>query len=150
MVAAEFDTRSFAHRIIIGHAQYQAMIMVDEVSLHERNQGVPLVFTGEIVGKAYVDRELKTANFRMFDMDDARNCEHEIMHELRALEPHELFPQSAKAGEDGLIVLPNQETVDEVLDLLLEKQAPRQQEIRQNEARRQRQHAAIITLEDVA
>lgn len=68
------------------------------------------------------------------------------MHGIREYHYEELFPQSECSDPESLIVLPDKQSVDDALDIILNMQSDKQAEIRQNQ--RRRQHASIITLEE--
>ena len=65
----------------------------------------------------------------------------------------ELFPQSANpayAGEAQEIYVPDEKTVDQLLDVILKQQVPEQKVLRDRERKRSRRRATILTLEDAA
>lgn len=154
-VLHQYDVTRMAHLIVLGKAGAQSMIMIEDFRYEDQMHDIArghrkLEFHGELISRMHVDKEVQVRGFRAVDMSDAFYCEHEAMMDIpgrRSFSPSELFPQSKK-GTDGIIVLPDNQTVTEVLDLLLEKQAPRQAEIKTNQTRRK--HAEIITLEDAA
>lgn len=128
--------------ICIADFQYEAFL----------SSSRPLEFHGEFV----MAMEFNTTkavheaqSFVSVDMNDAYWCEHEAMSVGRRIDVRDLFPQSETA-EESMIVLPDAQTVTEVLDLLLEKQTPRREEVREQQKKRERRVATIFQEEDVA
>jgi hypothetical protein len=144
--------------ILIGKAGCRSVISIpdfhyEESYLHNPT-GRPLEFHGEFITRMEVREEIQqlAATWKTVDMNDAYWCEREVMYSNGHfhLDPRDLFPQSEKT-ESGLIILPNEQTVTEALDVLLTMQAPRAEEIKdRNRKRAGKEHARIITLEEVA
>lgn len=64
----------------------------------------------------------------------------------------DLFPNSPNPTFRGEkeIILPDEQTVDELLDIIIAKQIPEQKAIRERFRKREKRQASIITLEDAA
>jgi len=151
------DESRLAYMIAIGKAGCSSMIMIDDFHYEDfMRSGRPLEFHGEFITKMdvqYVKTKKEFSNFVSVDMNDAYWCETEVQYQSRHIDVRELFPQSEKASEDSLIVLPDKQTVNEALEIILEKQAPRQEEIKRNRKRRdlvEKTQARIVTLEEIA
>lgn len=150
----EHDIQRRAYRIAIGKAGARSMIMIEEL-YYERwlQDRRPIEFHGEFitrmeVERVKVEREVPVPVFVEKNMNDAYWCETEMMQGTRrAYDVRDLFPQSQTAPESQ-IVLPDAKTVTEVLDLLLEKQTPRREEVRDQQRRRERKVATILQLEE--
>jgi hypothetical protein len=150
----ERNIEYMAYRIVIGKSGCQTAIMVEDLNFERlMDARIPLEFHGEFVDKIPVDDIKKPrAQFRRVSMNDAYWCEMEVMRDMRHVDPRELFPQSETAA-DSLIVLPDKQTVKDALEIILEKQAPRMEEIKQNRKRRnlvEQTQATIVTLEEIA
>jgi len=148
----ERDEMRRCYRIAIGKSGARSMIMIEEI-YYERwlQESRPIEFHGEFITRMEIDRvkrEQEMPAFVQKDMNDAYWCETEMMHGTRrAYDVRDLFPQSQTAPESQ-IVLPDAKTVTEVLDLLLEKQTPRREEVRDKQRKRERKVATILQLEE--
>ena len=151
----DHDLSRMMYRIAIGKAGCKSMIVIDDLNYDQYlSSGRPLEFHGEFMTGMEVryyggSRE---PQFTTVSMNDAYFCEREVEMNQRRIDVRDLFPQSQTA-EDSMIVLPDQQTVKDALEVILEMQEPRQQEIKENQRRREavaKTHAQIVTLEEVA
>ena len=157
------NVATMTYRIAIGKNGAKSCIMIPEMHYEQEylhgSSTRPLEFHGEFltvmeIQETKVFRENHGAiSFVQKDMNDAYWCEQEVMMGMtnRRIDIRDLFPQSEKS-ETG-IVLPDTQTLNECLDLILTKQQPRMEEIKRNQKRRdlvEKTGATLITLEKIA
>ena len=147
------DMARMTYNICIGKAGARSMIAIMDLQYEDYiRTGRPLEFHGEFIMAMSFNQTKENNhvhNFVSVDMNDVYWCEQEVGMVNRHIDVRDLFPQSDTAPE-SMIVLPDAQTVTEVLDLLLEKQAPRSDEVREQQKKRERRVATILQLEDVA
>lgn len=146
------------YRIIIGKPGTSQMVILEALYMQQLREGarIPIVLKGspftEMQERTYAAHRDRGEGFHAVSMEDAYFCEREAFAGMRRVLPHDLFPQSSEeaayADEEKQIVVPDQQTVDQLLDTILKKQAPQQKDIRQRARTKAKRSASIILLDE--